>query len=112
MPTFNARETSRRFNGVLDDLLAIPKIKFDRTNKLLPSEVHQEVWYQAGRDIKIAYLPPRTYHSGTPVPSIHVRVYHQEWTERVEGIYRRHGLTPEVTDHELFGKIDIDAHLR
>ncbi len=112
MPTFNAQETSRRFNEVLDDLLANFEVSFDRTDKLLPSETNKEVWYQAGRDIKIAYLPPKTHHSGTPVPSIHVRVYHQEWTEPVERIYRRHGLTPDVTDHEMFGKTDIDANLQ
>ncbi len=111
MQPFNAQETSRRFNNVLDDVIAALGVTFDRKTKLLPSQTRKEVWYQAGRDIKIAYLPPKTHHAGVDVPSIHVRVYHDAWAPRIEEIYRRHGLKPEISDHEMFGKTDIDARL-
>ena len=101
----------RKFNEVLTDILAGIDISFDRTGMLLPSEATQEIWYRAGRDMKIAYLPPGTHHPQISVPSIHVRIYHDEWRERVEEIYRLHDLIPEVTSHDLFGKIDIDANL-
>ena len=111
MVNTDAPKTVRKFNDVLDALLVSFGTSFDRTGMLSPSEATQETWYRAGRDMKIAYLPPGTHHSQISVPSIHVRIYHEEWRERVEEIYRRHGLTPEITDHDLFGKIDIDANL-
>ena len=105
----DTNETVRKFNTVLDDLLRISP-HFDKNQKLRSAE--KEVWYRADREIKIAYLPPRTHHSGVSVPSIHVRVYREELKERVEEIYAHHGLMPEVTDHDIFGKSDIDANLQ
>lgn len=109
----DTRPAVRKFNAVLDDLLAhFDDLPFDRRQRISTTRaVREPVWYCADGNIKIAYLPPQSHHEGVLVPSVHVRVYHSSWIRPVRQIYRRHGLTAEVFDHELFGKYDIDAEL-
>ncbi len=110
---WDSKSVLQRFNAVLDDLLdRFDDCQFNQRQRISTTKlVRKPVWYRAEGEVNIAFLPPETHHAGVLVPSVHVRVYHPSLVRPIKQIYRQHGLTAEVTDHESFGKTDLDAEL-